>query len=53
MLISKFAKIKSKGAEELIRQIVEDFFVKAPKINGKTVIELENKIKNEVKFSKG
>jgi hypothetical protein len=53
VLISKFTKLKGKGAEDVIRQMVDEFFAKAPKINGKTVIELENRIRNEVKFSKG
>jgi hypothetical protein len=33
--------------------MVEEYFEKVPKINGKTVIELENRIKTDVKVSKG
>jgi len=33
--------------------MVEDYFNNVPKINGKTIIELENRIKNEIKISKG
>ena len=53
ILIGKFTKIKGKGSEEVIRKIVENFFKNSPKINGKTIIELENKIKNGVQISKG
>lgn len=45
--------MKGRAAEDTIRNIVEEFFTKSEKINGKTVLELENKIKNEVKMSKG
>ena len=53
ILIAKFTKLKGKGSEEIIRKLVENYFNSAPKVNGKTIIELENKIKNEVKFSRG
>lgn len=53
ILVGKFTKIKGKGAEDLIRQMIEEFFKNTQKINGKTIIELENKIKNEVKVCKG
>jgi hypothetical protein len=33
--------------------MVEDYFNSASKINGKTIIELENKIKTEIKCVKG
>ena len=53
ILIAKFTKLKGKGSEEIIRKLVENYFNSALKVNGKTIIELENKIKNEVKFSRG
>lgn len=33
--------------------MVEDFFAKIQKVNGKTIIELENRINSEVTVSKG
>lgn len=52
VLLSKFVKIKGESNEAQIRNIISDFIKPNNKINGKTVLALEQRIMKEVVVKK-